>query len=1376
MAEDRDDPSGRFQWFLERRTGPDGTFPRDQLLKASQVRHQQLRQQAESPLAFQPPVTGGGVNWTPIGPSAIRHGSPAGNPVVSGRITAICAGPDNRVYVGSANGGAWFSADRGASWAPLDEWFWKAPVPPADTRADSLSVGAVAVKFGAQRENDIVFIGTGEPKGGDAEYFGVGIKVSTDGGRTFTLEGSRNLAGLGIYGLAIDPDGSNDPLVVAATTAGLYLRPPSGQSRDSWISRESGVNGPATAVIVAGTSARGNKTYYVAFQTDDAKKVYYSTDNGASWTGIGGITTPKGRIALASENPSVLYALAYDATGEPVLFRRDGNNDFTAVAFQPRTSADNDIHNLFGNEAGARQGWYDIAVAVSPANDNMVYLAGSSIYDESSATENLALFACLVYTVSGILLIPTPSYIGLGMHSDGHCLTFETKADGTRDSGVLWVGTDGGPFCSTQMASPGSFIARNDGLAITQLTYFDYRADTDAVVISGCQDNGTVRFDGNAAWPHVGPGDGGGVAVDPNNVRRVMRQGTYAHLMTCTDGALTDGFRSPGGSWRSLWSENKFPPVPDSAAGNKMRDEESSRFNCKFYTRIRAIDFGAGDTLVAFGTNRLWVTLDWGETWTTLPSGTNPLATAPGDFAQDALGDKVVDICLASATSIYVVTASFAYKFTYDNNNNTWSPSPPQTMFPPNTVGRELSSIAVDSDARGSFYLGLSQTATSTNENVWYYDGKDWHATRPTSGTSIPNVPVNALAVDPTNSNIIYVGTDVGVWKGTKQSGNVWVWEIFSRGLPEAAVFDLAIHPKARLLRAATHGRGAWEIMLDATTGHDTDVYLRAHTADNGRRFSWAENVPDPTRAVGYATPSASPDIRVCRSSQGMPSEPLDFVDFAALDPEARTLDPTGTNKIFVQVHNRGATTASSNAVTVLLLLASADNGVPPLPQGFADHIKTRDLNFSWLDGSGWKVADTTSPYKSPPADLTARTPQVVSFNLDLSTWPLTKGSVCAVPFVSAANDVISGSDAHVDTALASNKYMAAKLMKVASTVRFWRPGGTLVTARTRHYADLLRSGDVFVAGGVRNNFVPTAEIRNVFTNAWAHCADIGNCRGATVLRDGRVLLVMVGSDNYFWDPSTGGLTRGPDRHGDTGGVCTQLRLADGRVLLIAVNSSEVFDPVANSWTVLQVAPTGLFYTAILLHDGRAVVQGLSYVVGQAYRPLVYIFDPKTFDPKTGNWTLVTQNTPLPAVYNASATYLSNGRVLFIGGTLGNNVNPGLAAKTVVALDPDPINPTWSQMKPMPLPLTEHTATLLDDGTVLVVGGRHDFQMNCLSTVSRYDFATDSWQQEPNMTKLRASHTATKLPSGEVVIAGGYSSNYLNSEVADCEIYVPAVK
>jgi large repetitive protein len=351
-------------------------------------------------------------------------------------------------------------------------------------------------------------------------------------------------------------------------------------------------------------------------------------------------------------------------------------------------------------------------------------------------------------------------------------------------------------------------------------------------------------------------------------------------------------------------------------------------------------------------------------------------------------------------------------------------------------------------------------------------------------------------------------------------------------------------------------------------------------------------------------------------------------------------------------------------------------------------------------------------------------------------------------------------------------------LMQVASPSHFWRPGGTLANARQKHDADLLRSGGVFVAGGVTSGRGPvgTAEARNVFTNAWTRCGDIGNCRGATVLLDGRVLLVMVGSDNYFWDPSTGAVTRGPDRHGDTGGICTQLRLADGSVLLVAVNGSEVFDPVTNSWTVLQGAPTGFFYRAILLRDGRVVVQGISYVVGQPYRPLVYMFDPYTANaPSAANWTSVSQNTPLPAVSDASATYLSNGRVLFIGGTLPNTANPRVGTNAVAVLDPDPTNPTWSQLKPMPLPLMEHTATLLDDGTVLVVGGRNDYQMNCLSTVSRYDFATDSWQQEPPMTKPRALHTATKLPSGEVVIAGGYSSNYLGSEVADCEIYVPAV-
>jgi N-acetylneuraminic acid mutarotase len=152
------------------------------------------------------------------------------------------------------------------------------------------------------------------------------------------------------------------------------------------------------------------------------------------------------------------------------------------------------------------------------------------------------------------------------------------------------------------------------------------------------------------------------------------------------------------------------------------------------------------------------------------------------------------------------------------------------------------------------------------------------------------------------------------------------------------------------------------------------------------------------------------------------------------------------------------------------------------------------------------------------------------------------------------------------------------------------------------------------------------------------------------------------------------------------------------------------------------------------------------------------------------NWTSAAANTPLGAVYDNSATCLPDGTVLFIGGARYDNKG---AVNTVITLDPNPTNPTWRQMTPMPPPLMEHTATLLDDGTVLVVGGRHDWQFNCLATVSRYDFK--SWHQEPNMTWPRAKHTATNLPTGEVMIAGGYSSNQ-NDTPKDCEIYVPTVK
>jgi len=109
----------------------------------------------------------GGVNWTPLGPAAINHGQATFLPIVSGRITALAVGPGGqRIYAGAANGGVWFSADAGKTWAPLDQWAHLSTAP-SDVEADSLAVGAIAVLFGTALDGsaDTLFVGTGEPVG-----------------------------------------------------------------------------------------------------------------------------------------------------------------------------------------------------------------------------------------------------------------------------------------------------------------------------------------------------------------------------------------------------------------------------------------------------------------------------------------------------------------------------------------------------------------------------------------------------------------------------------------------------------------------------------------------------------------------------------------------------------------------------------------------------------------------------------------------------------------------------------------------------------------------------------------------------------------------------------------------------------------------------------------------------------------------------------------------------------------------------------------------------------------------------------------------------------------------------------------------------------
>ena len=94
------------------------------------------------------------------------------------------------------------------------------------------------------------------------------------------------------------------------------------------------------------------------------------------------------------------------------------------------------------------------------------------------------------------------------------------------------------------------------------------------------------------------------------------------------------------------------------------------------------------------------------------------------------------------------------------------------------------------------------------------------------AGSGIPDVPTNAFAIDPQNTQNVFAGTDIGVFRS--QNGGT-TWTPFSDGLPRVAVFGMEFHQSKRVLRIATHGRGMYRIRLCLRpTPFDFDADVRA--------------------------------------------------------------------------------------------------------------------------------------------------------------------------------------------------------------------------------------------------------------------------------------------------------------------------------------------------------------------------------------------------------------------------------------------------------------------------------------------------------------------------------------------------------------------
>jgi len=128
-----------------------------------------------------------------------------------------------------------------------------------------------------------------------------------------------------------------------------------------------------------------------------------------------------------------------------------------------------------------------------------------------------------------------------------------------------------------------------------------------------------------------------------------------------------------------------------------------------------------------------------------------------------------------------------------------------------------------DPTNKNTAYVSFDAYGVTSGQHVW--KTTNFNGSPPTwspAGIGIPDVPVNALAVDPANSSNVYAGTDIGVYASSNGGTS---WTAFGTGLPAVAVFDMAIQNPHHILRIATHGRGMWQMSL---SGGAAPVFVSA--------------------------------------------------------------------------------------------------------------------------------------------------------------------------------------------------------------------------------------------------------------------------------------------------------------------------------------------------------------------------------------------------------------------------------------------------------------------------------------------------------------------------------------------------------------------
>jgi hypothetical protein len=186
-------------------------------------------------------------------------------------------------------------------------------------------------------------------------------------------------------------------------------------------------------------------------------------------------------------------------------------------------------------------------------------------------------------------------------------------------------------------------------------------------------------------------------------------------------------------------------------------------------------------------------------------------------------------------------------------------------------------------------------------------------------------------------------------------------------------------------------------------------------------------------------------------------------------------------------------------------------------------------------------------------------------------------------------------------------------------------------------------------------------------------------------------------------------------------------------------------------------------HSSTLLPNGKVLIAGGFAGSGGEYNPHRTA---ELYDPNSGTFQSVAEMSIGRSGH--TATLLKNGKVLIVGGWTGRYDLRGSAEIY------DPAANTFTATGNLVIERAGNTATLLADGRVLIVGGE-DRQENKIASGEIYDPSTGKFTQTGSMADARAAHTATALKDGRVLIVGGSSGHYPSQNVyRSAELFDPA--